>query len=333
MIYWIEFLILVVIIFFAGKNLVKYGDILAEKLNIGRSIIGLIFIASVTSLPELITGISAAAYVQSPDLVAGEIFGSCMANLFLLAILDAFVRDQPLTTKVHHGFTLSSAFGIMLITFAGISLLLDDIIPSIGWISVSSFVIILIYIIALKITTDYERRLIKIAVREVAEELQYEKVQLKEVIIKSIFFSILIIIAAIFLPDVGHKITEIFGLSETFFGSLFIAISTSLPELAVSIAAIRLNLVQIAVANLLGSNIFNVFILPIADIFYMKGSIFADMNSINLLPASFSVLMTSIVIAGLIYKAEKKLLPLAYETIILIFIYIIGIYIIFVASY
>jgi len=142
MIYWIEFFVLVLIIFFTGKNLVKYGDILAEKLNIGRNIIGLIFIASITSLPELITGISATVYVQSPDLVAGEIFGSCMANLFLLAILDAFVRDQPLTTKVHYGFTLSSSFGIVLITFAGASLILDDIIPSIGWVSVASFVII-----------------------------------------------------------------------------------------------------------------------------------------------------------------------------------------------
>ncbi len=73
MIYWIEFFILVAVIFFTGKNLVKYGDILAEKLNIGKNIIGLIFIASITSLPELITGISAASYVQSPDLVAGQI--------------------------------------------------------------------------------------------------------------------------------------------------------------------------------------------------------------------------------------------------------------------
>ena len=331
MIYWIEFFVLVLIIFFTGKNLVKYGDILAEKLNIGRNIIGLIFIASITSLPELITGISATVYVQSPDLVAGEIFGSCMANLFLLAILDTFVRDQPLTTKVHYGFTLSSAFGIVLITFAGASLILDDIIPSIGWVSVASFVIIFIYVIALKLTTDYERRLIATAAKEVAEELKYEKIQLKEVILKYSINSIFIIFAATFLPDVGYKITETFGLTQTFFGSLFIAITTSLPELAVSIAAVKLDLVQIAVANLLGSNIFNIFILPITDIFYTKGSIFADMGSINLLPATFSVLMTGVVIIGLIYKAEKKFFRLAYESIALILIYMIGIYIIFIS--
>ncbi len=331
MIYWIEFFILVIIIFLTGKNLVKYGDILAEKLNIGKTLIGLIFIASITSLPELITGISAASYVQSPDLVAGEIFGSCMANLFLLAVLDAFVRDQPLTTKVHYGFTLSSSFGIVLISISGASLLLKDIIPSIGWVSVSSFVIIFIYILALKITTNYERRLISSAAKEVAEELQYEEISLKEVIIKYSINSIFILFAATLLPDVGYKITETFGLSQTFFGSLFIAVTTSLPELAVSIAAVKLDLVQIAVANLLGSNIFNIFILPITDIFYLKGSIYKDMGIINLLPASFAVLMTGIVIIGLIYKAEKKFFRLAYESIALILIYFIGIYIIFIS--
>ena len=330
MIYWIEFFVLVLVIFFTGKNLVKYGDILAEKLNIGRNIIGLIFIASITSLPELITGLSATVYVQSPDLLAGEIFGSCMANLFLLAILDAFVRDQPLTTKVHYGFTLSSSFGIVLITFAGASLILDDIIPSIGWVSVSSFVIIFVYIIALKLTTDYEKRLIAAAAKEVAEELKYEKIKLREVILKYSINSVFIIIAATFLPDVGYKITETFGLTQTFFGSLFIAITTSLPELAVSIAAVKLDLVQIAVANLLGSNIFNIFIFPITDMFYTKGSIYADMSSVNLLPASFSVLMTGIVIIGLIYKAEKKFFRLAHESIALILIYIIGIYLIYI---
>ncbi len=331
MIYWIEFFILVLVIFFTGKNLVKYGDILAEKLNIGKNIIGLIFIASITSLPELITGISAASYVQSPDLVAGEIFGSCMANLFLLAILDGFVRDQPLTTKVHYGFSLSSSFGIILISLAGASLLLDDIIPSIGWISVSSFVIVFVYIIALKLTTDYERRLIATATKEVAEELKYEKIKLREVVIKYSLNAVFIIVAATFLPDIGYKITETFGLTQTFFGTLFIAITTSLPELAVSIAAVKLDLVQIAVANLLGSNIFNIFILPITDIFYTKGSIFADMGFINLLPASFAVLMTGIVMVGLVYKAERKFFRLAYESIALILIYTIGIYIIFIS--
>ncbi|MDQ7056126.1 MAG: hypothetical protein Q9M89_06540 [Persephonella sp.] len=113
---WILFIILTTIIFLSGKNLVKYGDILAEKLNLGRTIVGIVFVASITSLPELITGISAVTYADSPDIAAGDIYGSCMFNLLILALLDSFIRGKPITTKVHHGLTISAAFGIIMIS-------------------------------------------------------------------------------------------------------------------------------------------------------------------------------------------------------------------------
>ena len=329
MIYWIEFFVLAGIIFITGKNLIYYGDILAEKLNIGKTVIGIVLVASVTSLPELITGLSAAIYVDSPDMVAGEIFGSCMANLFILALLDFFVKDQPLTTKVHYGFTLSSAFGIILIVIASLGIIFKNYIPSIGWINFISLLIILIYIIAIKMVTSYEKRLITSIEKKVAEKLVYKDIQLKIVITKYSMNALFIVIAATFLPDIGYKITKSFGFTETFFGSLFIAISTSLPELAVSIAGIKLNLIPIAVANLLGSNIFNIFIMAIIDIFYIKGSIYSYMNISNIILAMFSILMTSIVIVGLIYKAERKFFRLAYESTALIIIYMMGMYIIF----
>ncbi len=330
MILWIEFFVLMVVIFFAGKNLVKYGDILAEKLNLGRTIIGLIFIASITSLPELMTGISSAAIVGSADLLAGDIFGSCMANLFMLVILDAFIKKQPLTTKVHHGFTLTASFGIILIVIAVLSILMSRHIFYVGWVSLSSFVIIVVYLFALKISTDYERKLLKKATREIAQKLKYEEIPLKDVVLKYVLNSFFIIVAATLLPERGEKIIQAFGLSETFFGSFFIAVTTSLPELAVSIASIKLGLVQIAVANLLGSNIFNIFIMAVADFFFFHGSVYSFMSLSSIIPALFAVLMTGVVIIGLIYKVEKKYFFIGNESILLALLYFIGIYLTFV---
>ncbi len=325
--YWFIFFSLAGVIFFSGKNLIKYGDILSEKLNIGKTILGVVFIASITSLPELITGISASAYVGAPDLVGGDVLGSCMANLLILAVLDAYVKDQPLTTKVHHGFTISSAFGIILISVASSGILLKEVLPEIGWVSVVSFVIIIIYIFAVKITASYEKRLIK----EVSKEIKYRDISTKEAFFKYMFNAFIIVIAATFLPKVGHILADMYGISETFFGSLFIAVSTSLPELAVSIAGVKLNLIQVAVANLLGSNIFNIFILAVSDFFYTKTSIFRDMSLKNTIPAVFSVLMTSIVIIGLVYKAQRKEFPLGIESIFLIISYLVGLYFIFIS--
>jgi len=319
-----------VVIFFTGKNLVKYGDILAEKLNLGKTIIGLFFIASITSLPELITGISATVIVKAPDLLAGDIFGSCMANIFLLSVLDAFVKQQPITTKVHHGFTLSASFGVLLISTASLAIVLGNDNLTVGWVSAFSFVIITVYMVALRLTTNYERRLLKKATEEIAIVLRYKEIPLKDVFLKYSINAAIIVVAASLLPERGEAIIRTFGLSETFFGSFFIAITTSLPELAVSVAAIKLNLFQIAVANLLGSNIFNIFIFSLADFLFTDGSIFSHLSYTNLIPALFAILMTSVVTVGLIYKVEKKFFFLGNESVLLILLYITGIYLTYI---
>jgi cation:H+ antiporter len=324
---WILFFLLTTLIFFSGKNLVRYGDILAEKLNIGRTVIGVVFIASITSLPELITGISSVTYADSPDIAAGDVFGSCMFNLLILALLDSFYRDTPLTAKVHHGLTLSASFGIVMIVISVISILLGNKIPSIGWISSASFLIILIYLLAVKIITDYEKRMISASIHKAVEI--YGDLSLKETAVKYLSNAAVIITASVFLPKVAKDLAHSYGMTETFFGTFFVAFATSFPEIAVSVAAAKMNMVTISVANLLGSNIFNIFVLAVNDIFYTQGSFFESIDMRNLLSAGFAVLMSSIVIIGLVYRAEKKKLRLAYESIALITVYILGIIVIY----
>jgi len=327
MILWTVFFLLTLVIFFSGKNLVKYGDILAEKLQLGKTVVGIVFVASITSLPELITGISAVRFADSPDIAAGDVFGSCMFNLLILAFLDSFFRDTPLTTKVHHGLTLSAAFGIILITVSMLTIFLGSKIPVLGWVSGGSFVIIFVYIIAVWIITKYEKKLISSTVKEVA--FLYEDLTLRETVFKYGINAVIIIFASVYLPKVSKDIAHLYGFTETSFGTFFVAFSTSLPEIAVSIAAAKMNMITISVANLLGSNIFNILILSIDDLFYTKGSLFEHMDHSNLWSGGIAVLMTATVIIGLIYRAEKKRLRLAYESLALILIYLAGIIIIF----
>ena len=79
------FIICATIIFFAGKRLSNYGVLLAELTGMGKAWIGLILMAAVTSLPELVTGLSSSAFVESPDLAVGNILGECA---FILCILS-----------------------------------------------------------------------------------------------------------------------------------------------------------------------------------------------------------------------------------------------------
>lgn len=84
------FLVCAIIIFFAGKKLSFYGDLLADMIGMGKAFIGLILMSTVTSLPELMVGISSVSIVQSADLAMGDILGSCALNLSILSFMDVY---------------------------------------------------------------------------------------------------------------------------------------------------------------------------------------------------------------------------------------------------
>ncbi len=79
--------------------------------------------------------------------------------------------------------------------------------------------------------------------------------------------------AGVWLPFVGADLADAMGWQRSFVGSLFVACATSVPELVVTIAALRFGAVNMAIANLLGSNLFDILILAVDDIFYRKGPI------------------------------------------------------------
>src|SRR4030066_532055 len=129
-----EFIICTSVIVYSGSRLSKYGDIIAEKTGLGRTWIGVILMASVTSLPELITGISSVTIFDLPNITVGDILGSCMFNILIIALLDVLSGSVPISTKVDEGHVLSAGFGILLLGVVGITIFGSAIFPPIGWI-------------------------------------------------------------------------------------------------------------------------------------------------------------------------------------------------------
>ncbi|MEW6053959.1 MAG: hypothetical protein AB1552_09255 [Nitrospirota bacterium] len=140
-----------------------------------------------------------------------------------------------------------------------------------GWIGPYSIVFIIIYLVAMRFVYQYEKRLIAEALKEKAAELKYEDISTRDAVIKYSINAVIVIVAATFLPAIGEGIAEQTGLGQTFVGNIFIAIATSLPEVVVSLSAMKIDAVGLAIGNLFGSNIFNIFILAIDDIFFTQG--------------------------------------------------------------
>jgi len=271
MILVLAFIICTAVIVYSGIKLSKYGDIIAEKTGMGRAWTGMVLMATVTSLPELVTGISSVTFAGVPDIAMGDVLGSCVFNMLIIALLDALYRPMPISTKAHRGHVLAGGFGVVLLYIVVVSMFAGDKAPQLGWIGIYSMVVCVMYFIAMRVVFIYEKRQFTQYIKERVNELRYKKITTRTAVVNYCFNAALVVIAAVFLPWIGEGIAEMTGLGQTFVGNIFIALSTSLPEVVVAIAAVKMDAVDLAIGNLFGSNIFNIFILAIDDIFFIKG--------------------------------------------------------------
>src|SRR3990170_5747354 len=121
---WLEFALCAVLIGYAGTKLSRYGDVIADKTGLGGAWIGLALMATVTSLPELVTGISSVALVDAPDIAVGNVLGACIINLTMIVILDLLHREESIYSRASQGHILSAGFGIIMAGFVGFSVLM-----------------------------------------------------------------------------------------------------------------------------------------------------------------------------------------------------------------
>ena len=327
------FILCAVIIFFAGKKLSFYGDLLAEKTGMGKAWIGLILMASVTSLPELMVGISSAAIVQSADLAVGDILGSCAFNLGILAIMDAFLpRHHTLLGTASPNHILAAALGIILISMVGVAIFLPEDIVLSSWIGMTSLSFIIVYLISIRLIYLNEMKAVNVSAGTGVQNHAHTEITLKKIVSKYVLFALIIVAAALTLPYFADKIAEDTGLGKSFVGTFFLAVSTSLPEIAVSIAAVRMGSLDLAVGNLLGSNLFNILILAIDDIFYTKGHILKDASPNNIISVFSAILMTAVAIIGLSFRTKGKRFLLAWDAALIFLIYIVNLVLLYLLS-
>lgn len=327
---WLQFGICVAIITVAGTKLSNYGNLIAEKTGMGGTFVGLVLLATVTSLPELITGISAVTVTQLPDLAVGAILGSCVFNLAILVILDFFYRGESVYSKAHQGHVLSAGFGIVLIGFTGFSVLESSagILPSLAHIGLYTPVIVVAYLLAMRTVFQYERDHRAEFVEETTGRMP--DISLRQASIRYGVAALAVVAVGAWLPIVGDQMAQKMGWHHSFVGTLLIAFATSAPELVVTVAALRIAALNMAIGNLLGSNLFNILIIPVVDILFLKGPILSHVSSVHAISAMSAMMMTGVFIIGLFYRARTRFYrTIGWVSLILFSLYLINSYVIY----
>lgn len=331
---WALFAACFAVIAIAGSSLVRAADGIAEALGWTRSWVGLILLATVTSMPELVTGITSVTVANTPDIAVGDVLGSAVFNLALLFLLDALCRREPLYALTSPKHVLSGAIGIILLGIVTFALVVPESLrpPQVLHVSSSSVVIVLVYVAAARLVFSIEHRDRATGASDATGEAARAQA-LGPALRGMVVAATLVVAAGCALPFAGTAVAETMGWSESFVGTLFIALATSVPETVVTIAAVRSGSVDMAVGGLLGSNLFNMLILAVDDLLYAGGPLLAAVQPVHALSAISATVMCATVIAGLVYRPRGRVLgTVSWVSILLFAWYVINVVLVFVST-
>ncbi len=251
------FLVLLIAGFFPlifGANLlVDYASALAKRYNIPNMVIGLTIVAFGTSSPELIVNVFASLN-KNPDIVLGNIIGSNIFNVGIILGISAII--YPLVVKKTTTWIeipLAFLAGVVVFILSGDQLIDGDgssvITRSDGILLLLFFMIFLAYNYILMKKGDY------------SEDSEVKKVAPWKAILLVLAGLLLLVAGGRMIVYAAIRVASTLGISERIIALTIVSAGTSLPELATSVVAARKKNTDIAVGNIVGSNIFNIFFI------------------------------------------------------------------------
>ncbi|MGV8027363.1 MAG: sodium:calcium antiporter [Anaerolineaceae bacterium] len=321
---WIEFILSAVLITLASTQLAKYGDIIAIRTRLNGMFIGVLLLAGATSLPEMLTSISALNQ-GTPNLAAGNLFGSSTINMLILAIVGMLHIKRRILRKAAFKHSLTGSIAVFLIGLS-VYFIMADIPLKIGWVGIDSLIIIAFYIIGVRLIKNNNSHNLDIPVEK--EIPQGTPALWKGVVGFCIAAGALVLITPVMVRS-ANGIATITGMGTTFIGTVLVALVTSLPELVTTIAAVRIGADDMAIGNLFGSNMFNIFVLGLTDLFYTQGRFLAVIDPSFLLVGMTGLLMTGMGLIGNLAKLEKRIFIFEMDSVALVLIYIASLWLLY----
>jgi cation:H+ antiporter len=323
--HWITFLLTSVAIVLSGIKLASFGEALGKRTGIGQGWIGLLFLATITSIPELTTTVTGAT-IDVPNIALGNALGSNLFNVAIIAVMDILLLGRgPFLRLVKPYHVTSGGLAIILTVLAILGMTIDPG-TAIWGISPFSLIILLTYLFGVFLLYRVEKR-----DRGEEDEPTKETMPLARALIGFLVCAALIIVSGIFLIRASKAISIESGLSASFMGAILVAIVTSLPELATSIGALKIKAYDMIVGNLFGSNMFNILTIFFADVAFRRGSIFASLGDgkiDQLIVGSLGIGLTAIATTAIAYRSERRVLGMGVDAALILLAYLVSAYII-----
>lgn len=323
----VQFLVAAAVIIFAGTFLTRATDTIAEQTGWGRLLVGSLFLAGATSLPELSVDISAIRQGM-PNLAVGDLVGSSLFNLLILAVLDLFHRSRRgMFSRASAAHALSATMTSTLYILVAIGILfgrqLGDV--SVAGLGLGTLAVLVAYALGIRLVS-YDQLAMPTAAPE--KKKSRDRRALKRAVAVYLGAALAIVVAAPFLSSAAGQLADLTGLGKTFIGTTAVALCTSLPEAVTCYAAIRMGAFDLALGNIFGSNAFNMLMLVPLDL-VQSGPLLTLVSPVHAFTCLATVLITSIAVMGQLYQIERRrffIEPDAALIILLVLGALVGVY-------
>ncbi len=320
------FAVCAVVIAVFGIRMTYLARELAVATGLGQAFMGAVFIGATTSLSGIIAS-ATAAWNGEASLAVSNSLGGIAAQTFFLVLGDLIYRKANLEFAAASVENMMMSVQLMVLLSI---LLMAFNLPSGSFLGVhpASAVLLIAYLYTLKqLLAVHDNpmwlpRMSPGTVREQQHQLRNKNTHSKaQLLFHFSLCACAVGLAGWLIAGAGIVIVERSALSAGVIGGIFIAISTSLPELVVAIAAIRMGALTLAVGDIIGGNTFDTLFIAVSDVFYRAGPIYLAIADTERIWLGSAMLMNAVLLMGLIYRERKGVANIGMEGALILLIY------------
>jgi cation:H+ antiporter len=308
------------LIFLVTARLARQADTIAEHTGLGRLWVGTVLLAATTSLPEVLTNVNA-GLLDEPDIGAGDLLGASLANMLILAVLDmAFARRRIL----HHvaiDHAQVGLLGILLAATVGTALVTGGW-GRIGHVGFESVVILLVYLGGMALV--YRSAVLGPVPLDGASPGRRDRAPARVAAAGFALGAAGLMLLTPLLVLTAEAISREAGFTATFVGTLLVGLTTSLPELAATVAAVRMGALDLAVGNVFGSVAFNMLVFVVLDAAYRPGPLLAAISRDHLPTVLLVIACLSLALMAIVSRARRSPGPVLIESVLIAVAYVLG---------
>ncbi|WP_128895921.1 sodium:calcium antiporter [Longirhabdus pacifica] len=328
MLYFI-FLIAAICTVFLAIQLSKYVNVIGEKSTLHAGILGLL-LGGATSLPEITTSVTSVV-IDSPDIAVGNVLGSNLFNILILAVVDMVYRQKRIFNYSTRQDLHSNVMVIVLSSFISVFLYFQFPYQVLG-VGIDTIALIAVYVIGIKLISRSELPIEEVKGFSSSDNEHTSPLTLKQAVSRFIIAAVFILVFGTILTVSADKIASLTGIDASFIGSFLVAASTSLPEAAAVVAAVRLANHNLAISSILGSNTFNITILMLTDVLYRKGNLLTGASFIHLYTVIGTIVLSFIMMYALRRKRDVNTFTYVLPSALIVLSYFIISYLVYLQS-